>query len=138
MYKITEQCKKCGLCAKKCVNQAIVGVVKEHFEILEHKCKECGLCYFLCPSGSISKDGELRPKEAKKKKGAITAKIRQKECMGCKNCYFNCPNGVINHQKVFLSSGFCVVEQKTCQGCAYCTKMCLNNCIEMISSPDQT
>ena len=132
MYKISEQCKKCGLCAKKCVNQAIVGVVKEHFAIIESKCKNCGLCYHLCPSGAIARNGELKPKEGKKKKTVIVARIREKECMGCKNCHFNCPHGFIEHKKARFSAGVCAIDPQKCLGCGYCTKMCLNNCIEMV------
>ncbi len=111
MYKISDQCRKCGLCSKRCVHGAIVGRIKESFAIVEDRCKQCAMCYHVCPFGAVLKDGASRPASGNKER-VIKARINKGECIGCRNCFLNCPNRVIKYEKSFFSSGHCVVLEK--------------------------
>ena len=54
-YFITEECKGCGLCKKKCPADAISGNVKEIHVIDRDKCIKCGACMEACKFNSIIK-----------------------------------------------------------------------------------
>ena len=136
MYEISDQCKKCGLCSKRCVHGAIVGQIKEYFAIVNDRCKECGMCYEVCPFGAIAKNGILRPPDGKKKR-VVKAKINQAECVGCRNCFLSCPNSVIKYEKPFLKAGHCRVQEDACKGCGCCLRMCLNDCIKVVPGIDK-
>ena len=48
-YKvITEICNGCGVCARKCPSDAIVGEPKHPYTIVETKCIKCGMCIETC------------------------------------------------------------------------------------------
>ena len=49
----TETCEGCGLCAKKCAAEAIVGDKKMPHYIVQEKCVKCGMCVETCRFGSI-------------------------------------------------------------------------------------
>lgn len=54
-YKITENCKGCGLCKKVCPVSAISGNVKEMHVIDAAVCIKCGACVNRCPFKAIVK-----------------------------------------------------------------------------------
>lgn len=54
-YYITENCKGCTLCAKKCPVGAISGKVKERHVIDTSKCIKCGVCMDVCKFGAVIK-----------------------------------------------------------------------------------
>ncbi|MDD4315810.1 MAG: NADH-quinone oxidoreductase subunit NuoF [Clostridia bacterium] len=54
-YYITEDCKGCTLCAKKCPVGAISGKVKERHIIDVDKCIKCGVCKDVCKFGAVIK-----------------------------------------------------------------------------------
>lgn len=48
-----ELCTGCGLCAKKCAVEAIIGEKKQPHQIIEVKCSKCGMCYETCRLDAI-------------------------------------------------------------------------------------
>ncbi len=54
-YFITEDCKGCTLCARKCPVGAITGKVKERHIIDTSKCTKCGICMDVCKFNAVIK-----------------------------------------------------------------------------------
>ena len=54
-YTITEGCKGCTICMKKCPVGAISGRIKEKHRIDSEKCIKCGACVDICPAKAIVK-----------------------------------------------------------------------------------
>ena len=53
-YRIdADLCKGCGLCAKKCPADAIMGARKSPYYILPDKCIGCGTCAEVCRFGAV-------------------------------------------------------------------------------------
>ena len=55
-YKITDACRGCTACARKCPVNAITGNVKEQHVIDQNKCIKCGNCMATCKFGAIIKE----------------------------------------------------------------------------------
>jgi NAD-dependent dihydropyrimidine dehydrogenase PreA subunit len=56
-YVINEnKCKGCGICIKKCPNNAIKGAIKSPHYIVEENCIKCGACIEACPFSAITKE----------------------------------------------------------------------------------
>ena len=55
-YNITDKCKGCTLCSKKCPVGAISGEVKGQHVIDQTKCIKCGKCLETCKFGAIDKE----------------------------------------------------------------------------------
>lgn len=55
-YKITDKCKGCTACARKCPVGAISGEVKHQHVIDTQKCIKCGACQATCKFGAIIKE----------------------------------------------------------------------------------
>ena len=52
MYKITDECLKCGSCAEECPNDAITEG-EDIYVINPDLCLECGACADACPTEAI-------------------------------------------------------------------------------------
>ena len=55
-YKITDACKGCSACSRKCPVGAISGEIKKKFDIDQNKCIKCGQCIATCRFGAIIKE----------------------------------------------------------------------------------
>ena len=55
-YKITDACRGCTACARKCPVSCISGKVKEQHVIDQNKCIKCGSCMATCKFGAIIKE----------------------------------------------------------------------------------
>ena len=55
-YRITDACRGCTACARKCPVNAISGNVKEQHVIDQNKCIKCGSCMATCKFGAIIKE----------------------------------------------------------------------------------
>ena len=55
-YEITDKCRGCTACARKCPVGAITGNVKERHVIDQAKCIKCGNCMATCKFGAIIKN----------------------------------------------------------------------------------
>jgi ferredoxin len=49
-----EFCNGCGLCARKCPSDAIIGERKHPYHIVESKCIKCGMCVETCRFEAIN------------------------------------------------------------------------------------
>ncbi|MCB2146817.1 MAG: 4Fe-4S binding protein [Deltaproteobacteria bacterium] len=49
-----DACTGCGLCAKKCPQDAIAGKKKEPHQLDQDKCIKCGICYDACKFDAIA------------------------------------------------------------------------------------
>lgn len=128
-YQISEKCKGCGACKKKCPWGAITGNKKEKHLIDPSFCQECGTCWFTCPTCAVlDSSGQKRPKEIKPH--VPKAVIHTDRCVGCQNCFFNCQQHAINFQKKMFFS-FCSVDSSVCIGCGCCRSYCAGGCIEL-------
>lgn len=55
-YKITDACKGCSACSRKCPVNAISGEIKQKFDIDQSKCVKCGQCISTCRFGAIVRE----------------------------------------------------------------------------------
>jgi len=55
-YKITDACRGCTACARKCPVSCISGEVKKQHVIDQSKCIKCGTCMATCKFGAIIKE----------------------------------------------------------------------------------
>ena len=55
-YTITDKCKGCTACARKCPVNCISGEVKKQHVIDQSKCIKCGTCMATCKFGAIIKN----------------------------------------------------------------------------------
>ncbi len=51
MYKITDECTKCGTCVDVCPMDAIKEGDDKYY--ITEECTECGVCVDTCPNGAI-------------------------------------------------------------------------------------
>jgi len=54
-----DKCVKCGICANKCPEHALIGLPGKVPTLIESLCEGCSVCKLVCPVGAIS--GGKRP-----------------------------------------------------------------------------
>lgn len=126
-YRITADCKGCGVCRKKCPWEAIEGEKKVRHVIDPTLCERCGTCWHVCPRQAIE-DADGRRREGKGKGEVPRAAIDGESCVGCQNCLLNCEQGAIEHHKGLLG-GRCEIDRERCVGCGSCLAYCATDSI---------
>ncbi len=53
-----KKCRKCGLCAKHCENNAIFQAPGKYPVFIKELCSGCGVCWNVCPYGAIKQKKE--------------------------------------------------------------------------------
>lgn len=130
-YQISDDCKGCGACAKKCPEHAIEGKVKVRFDIDPFLCVECGTCFSTCPWGAIiDPKGNRSPRKGKNQK-QTKARVESAFCAGCQNCYLNCPQNAIRVIKKNILTTYCHVDTESCLGCGTCTQFCITGAVSL-------
>lgn len=75
-----QACNQCGVCAKKCPEEAISQNAKGVYVIDKKKCTGCLTCVDACPRGIIVKD---------------ESKETPSKCIACGKCAKACPMGIL-------------------------------------------
>ncbi len=76
-FRISEDCRGCGVCRKRCPWSAVHGERKKRHLIDPVICRECGTCLQLCPTGAIMDvKGAYRGRESEVERTKST-------CVGC-------------------------------------------------------
>ncbi len=126
-YRITDSCKGCTICAKKCPVGAISGEPKAVHEIDTGLCIDCGLCGRLCPADAVlDNTGSLCRKipKSKWKRPRIDTGI----CAACSLCTEHCPAGclMISDPKYPGDTGMYayLTDRELCIGCGICEDVC--------------
>lgn len=136
-YRISDDCKGCGACAKKCPEHAIDGKIKAQFHIDPFLCVDCGTCFNTCPQGAIiDPKGNRSPRKGKKDK-TNKARIEVAICAGCQNCFLNCPQGAIRVIKKNILTSYCHVDSLACLGCGTCTQFCITGAVGLNAQEDE-
>ncbi len=78
-------CNQCGVCAKKCPEQAIKQNAKGIYMIDKKACTGCLTCVEACPKGIIAK---------------VEDKPNPTKCIACGICTKSCPMGILEIQEV--------------------------------------
>lgn len=130
-YQISEECKGCGACAKKCPEHAIDGKVKVRFDIDPFLCKDCGDCFRSCPRAAILDPQGNRPPKKGKKQQIVKAHIDPAMCVACQTCLLNCPEGAIHLVKKSMFNTYCLVDLEACVGCGSCTEQCITGAVSL-------
>lgn len=130
VYRITDDCKGCGVCRKKCPWNAVLGAKKERHVIEPTLCRGCGTCWSVCPRRAVEDANGTR--RADRERGqAPRARIDGCACAGCQNCLLNCEQSAIRYERRLLA-GHCVVDQDRCIGCGSCLTFCASDCIGLV------
>lgn len=77
-------CNQCGLCAKKCPEQAIKQAPNGVYMINKKACTGCLTCVEACPKGIIVK---------------VEDKPNPSKCIACGICVKECPMGILEIQQ---------------------------------------
>jgi ferredoxin len=130
-YSISDDCIGCGVCAKKCPEEAIEGTVKERFDIDPYLCMECGTCFDICPRSAIIDPQGRRAPQKRRRKNRVAC-IDNDVCAGCRNCLLNCPREAITAVKRGLFKNvYCRVDAGLCVGCRTCAEGCITGAISI-------
>lgn len=107
-----ENCIYCGLCAKKCVNNAItVDRATKTWTLDESKCGKCGNCVEACRKDALYFE-EPAPE---------VVLFQEENCIYCGLCAKNCP---VNAITVDRPSKTWEINRDICKLCGKCVEKC--------------
>jgi MinD superfamily P-loop ATPase len=128
-FSITEDCKGCGVCKKRCPWDAVQGEKKQRHQIVLSLCRECSTCWYICPRFAIEDpEGYRRAKGGRPM--APKACIDREACVGCQNCLLNCEQEAVHFSSSMLG-GQCQVDDARCVACGNCLAFCAGSCISI-------
>ncbi len=139
-----DECLFCGLCAKKCVADAItVDRNTKTWTIERMGCVQCSNCVENCPKDCLYMDRYYPEPDAEKytesyvqpvKEAASVAGIAKADldkCVYCTLCAKNCPQGAIT---VDRQAKTWTIDEEACISCGLCAEKCPKKCITLESS----
>jgi ferredoxin len=138
---LMDRCKLCGICAKKCPQNAItVDRFAKTWSVNPAICVSCGLCATACPFKALTMGGKpvQRPQPDLPKQTPVAAKAPaaaaaapasvpavSSACILCGACAGQCPAGAITVGDAWS------VKADACLGCGACVSTCPVSALHM-------
>jgi len=105
-------CIYCGLCAKKCPQEAItVNRAEKIWEVDVAKCTKCGSCVAACKKDALEFAVHVKK----------IVECDENLCIHCKLCVTNCPTGAISASRSNKSWSY---DPDLCSHCSTCLDHC--------------
>ena len=138
-----DECLFCGLCAKRCVADAITVDRKTKTWTIERMgCVQCANCVESCPKQCLHMDRHYPEPDAHKytesyvqtqkdeeaSAGSGIARADLDKCVYCTLCAKNCPQGAITVDRKEKTWS---IDEEACVSCGLCAEKCPKKCISL-------